>query len=312
MSASPQTPPGQEWSNGSGLECCVWVRAAAKLSPMKILIPLLSLFFIACSTPKKEEIKSESLAEFPPNESCISIYDMKEKKFTYVSDPANCYERIPACSTFKIPLAVMAFDTGIIKDKNSPMKWDGVNRTIPAWNKDHTAESWMKDSVVWYSQELTPKIGLKKIEDYLKHFRYGNQDMSSGIKYAWLTPAPFMKEPMSNSLRISGIEQSYFLRDLFWASHPRVSREAQRKGRRLLPEIVNGKNVLQGKTGSGFIGEKNELRVGWYVGHLLSGGKQYIVVSNFVDKQKLPGEPSYGGAQAREMLLMELRKQKLW
>lgn len=280
---------------------------------MKKIISLLCFFILSsCSSPKKEEVQSASFAEFPPNDSCISIYDMKEKKFSYVSDTANCFERYPACSTFKIPLAVMAFDSGVIKDKNSLMKWDGVTRTIPAWNKDHTADSWMKDSVVWYSQKLTPKIGLKKIEDYLKYFRYGNQDMSSGIKYAWLTPAPFMKEPMSNSLRISGMEQVFFLRDLFWGSLPRVSRESQRKARALLAETVNGENVLRGKTGSGFIGEKNELRVGWFVGHLLSGDKEYIVVSNFVDKQKLPGDPTYGGAQAREMLLMELRKQKLW
>jgi len=33
MSISPSTPPGQEWSNGSGLECCVLVQAAAKANP---------------------------------------------------------------------------------------------------------------------------------------------------------------------------------------------------------------------------------------------------------------------------------------
>lgn len=279
---------------------------------MKILtfIALLSLF--SCASRKSETSNGALLAEQPPVESCMMFYDLKKKEFSYVSDTANCYERYPAASTFKIPLAVMAFEEDILKDQNTLYKWDKIERPIPAWNRDHTAESWMRDSVVWYSQRITPKLGEKKIEEYLKYFRYGNQDMSSGVKFAWLTPSPFMKEPMSNSLRISAVEQAYFLRDLWWGILPRVTRKSQREAKRLLAVDKKGNSILRGKTGSGYIGEKNDLRIGWFVGHLRSGQQEYIVISNFVDKQKPDARAGYGGYQAKDMLLQELQKRNLW
>lgn len=240
------------------------------------------------------------------------FYDLKQNKFSYVSNPAHCYERYPAASTFKIPLAVMAFEEGILKDANTTFTWDKVERFLPAWNKDHNAATWMKESVVWFSQRITPKLGEKKIEEYLKYFRYGNQDMSSGVKYAWLTPSLSQKEPMSNSLRISGVEQVYFLRNLWWGTLPRVNRDSQRQARQLLAAEENERGILRGKTGSGYIGEKNELRIGWFVGHLKSGEKEYIVVSNFVDNNKLPSDAPFGGSVAKEILLQELKKHELW
>ena len=277
---------------------------------MKILIHLILIFIISCSfSPKKEAVISEV---FPPSDNCIVLYNLNSRKFEYVSDVANCHERYPAASTFKIPLAVMAFDAGVLKDPDSGMKWDKVERMIPDWNKDHNAQSWMKDSVVWFSQRMTPKIGMKKIETYLKNFRYGNQDMSSGLKYAWLTPAPFMKEPMSNSLRISAIEQAFFLRELWIVSLPMVSKESQRLAKSLIVKEPSSQGVLRGKTGSGFIGEYSDLRIGWFVGHLKSSQAEYIVVSNFVDKQKIPGEKTFGGKQAKAMLINELKARNLW
>lgn len=53
----------------------------------------------------------------------------------------------------------------------------------------------MQFSVVWVSQEITQKIGLNKIKNYLKDFDYGNQDFSgdkernNGLTEAWLKVA---------------------------------------------------------------------------------------------------------------------------
>ncbi|HBS51609.1 MAG TPA: penicillin binding protein transpeptidase domain-containing protein, partial [Coxiellaceae bacterium] len=44
----------------------------------------------------------------------------------------RCNERVFACSTFKIPIAIMAFDQKILQDENTVIKWDQITReTVP-------------------------------------------------------------------------------------------------------------------------------------------------------------------------------------
>ncbi len=45
----------------------------------------------------------------------------------------------PACSTFKVALALMAFDKALLKDESTFFKWDGKDHGMAAWNKDQTA-----------------------------------------------------------------------------------------------------------------------------------------------------------------------------
>ena len=46
--------------------------------------------------------------------------------------------QLPA-STFKIPNSIIALETGVVADPDKDIfKWDGVVRSIEAWNKDHT------------------------------------------------------------------------------------------------------------------------------------------------------------------------------
>jgi beta-lactamase class D len=49
--------------------------------------------------------------------------------------------QLPA-STFKIPNSIIALETGVVADPDKDIfKWDGVKRSIEAWNKDHTLRS---------------------------------------------------------------------------------------------------------------------------------------------------------------------------
>lgn len=62
----------------------------------------------------------------------------------------------------------------------------------------------MKESCVWYSQVLTKELGMKKFQDYVTKFSYGNMDLSgdkgqkNGLTHAWV----------ASSLRISAEEQA--------------------------------------------------------------------------------------------------------
>lgn len=206
----------------------------------------------------------------------------------------------------------MAYDSGVLKNETKPeFKWNGEYSAIESWNIDQNPTSWMRNSVVWMSQEITPKIGAEKIQNYLISFEYGNQDMSGGLKYAWLTPAPFVREPMQNSLKISGFEQVTFLKKL-WHRELSASQLAQTMTQKIMTHDVSPKGfTLIGKTGSGFRDENLDYRLGWFVGHLQSEKSEYIVVLNYSDKQKQPAGV-FGGREAKELALKLLSDKGIW
>lgn len=264
---------------------------------MKNILKASLLILLGCSSAPK----------FTDKDVCILVYNMTDRRYEYKENDKQCHVRFPTCSTFKVPLSVMAFDAKVLKDKTTKFKWDGEKRFLDVWNKDHTADSWMKESVVWYSQKLTPMIGEKRISDYLQKFSFGNGDMSGGLKSAWLTPAG----PERNSLKINAHEQIAFTEKL-WRGELEASQYAMTTTQEILAQDSSPKgNILKGKTGSGLVGEKQDLRLGWYVGHLQAGKKEYILVVNFVDKQNQPGK-TFGGMEAKAIGIDTFKELDLW
>jgi beta-lactamase class D len=232
-------------------------------------------------------------AIFKGKNACFLLVDLESGKTVAQYNPKRCAQRVSACSTFKIPIAVMAFDQGILSDQDTPIHWDGVDRGNPDWNRDQTPKTWLKSSTVWVSQWITPQIGMEKIKQYLASFRYGNQDMSGGITTAWL----------SSTLKISPFEQVDFLRR-FWRGGLAVRPDATDSTKASLPEERSASgDELQGKTGSGYSdprGDRGGRQVGWFVGHLSSEGKEYVFALDFEDDAR-PADPSPGGLRARAM-----------
>src|SRR5215217_3133008 len=107
----------------------------------------------------------------------------------------NCEERFTPASTFKIPLSVMGYDSGFLKDAHNPTlpfkkgyaDWGGDN-----WKQPTDATRWMKYSVVWFSQQITAFLGEDKLTEYARQFDYGNADFSgdpaknNGLERAWI------------------------------------------------------------------------------------------------------------------------------
>jgi beta-lactamase class D len=205
---------------------------------------------------------------FQNKEGCFILYDLKADKTAYRFNETRCARREPPCSTFKVALSLMAFDQGILKDETTTFRWDGVDRGNPNWNRDTSAADWIKNSVVWYSQRLTPQLGPKTIKDYLARFDYGNQDISGGLTKFWL----------GSSLKISADEQLQFW-ERFWRGELPVSRHATDTTKKItFLETSPSGLTLSGKTGS-HISENDEL--GWFVGHLEGTKGEYIVIVNF-------------------------------
>lgn len=169
--------------------------------------------------------------------------------------------RYSPCSTFKIPHALFALDSGVISKENSFQKWNGTDYRIQAWNKDQTLASAIKNSVVWYFVNTSDMIGENSMQAYLDKINYGNKDMEGGGAF-WLNA----------SLEVSILEQLDLLVKLYNNQLP-FSEEDQDYVKSLLLLERRGNRALYGKTGGG---DQN----GWFVGYVetsLDNGENKLV-----------------------------------
>jgi beta-lactamase class D len=246
---------------------------------------------------------------FKNTDACFIVYDVHGGEIVNVYGEEHCRERYTACSTFKVPLAVMAFDAGVLQDEKTLFEWDGVKRSIAAWNQDQTATTWMQNSVVWYSQNITALLGAEKLKSYLKAFDYGNQDFSGGLTSAWLTPTKSDKAA-SGTLKISAFEQLEFWQK-FWKNELPVKPEAIAKTKNLVfLENTPSGYAFHGKTGSGYLDDSNG-DFGWFVGHIEGHGHEYLTVTTFT-RAKQAADPDYPGLVAREVTEKILKDNGLW
>jgi beta-lactamase class D len=245
-------------------------------------------------------------------DGCFILFDLKANKQVAKYGDKRCAEQVAACSTFKVPLALMAFDRKVLKDESTELKWDGIDREIKSWNRDHTAASWLSNSVVWYSQALTPKLGKDVVGKYLADFGFGNHDMSGGITTAWLTVGP-LKEVTQSTLKISADQQLEFFKRL-WRDQLPVSKHASATTKKIthLEKSPNGYD-LSGKTGSGYLVHTKEkkVRIGWFVAHLQGNKQDLVAVTAFTDYRKDPPY-QYAGLAAKDITKSILSDLGFW
>lgn len=282
---------------------------------MRASLFLLSFVFqfstlVLAETVNLSVIQSETLSDADPfngAKGCFLLYDLKTNNYVKVIGENNCKEQLPACSTFKVPLAVMAFDSGALKDENQILKWDGVKDSRPEVNQDHDAKGWLKNSVVWFSQRITTELGTKKLQKYLDDFSYGNKDIRGGLTQAWLV-RPSAKGP---ALKISGYEQIDFMKKL-WTDALPASKTAMQLARDISFLETSPKGFkLNGKTGSNYFDKARKQRLGWFIAHIEKDGREYISATNFVDQQP-QNEKTVGGPKAKEITKTILASEGLW
>lgn len=271
-----------------------------------VMLILTALASCAKSTSKLTDASDKDFV-FKDVKGCFLLYNLKTKTFDKVINEANCHERFPACSSFKVPLAVMAFDSGILKDENVVLSWDGKRGFRPEEKHDHNAKTWMRDSVVWFSQDITPKLGKKKLQKYLADFNYGNQNLSEGITTAWLTSP----SKGNKGLNISAYEQVEFMKKL-WSDALPVSPRSMEITRKITYLETSPKGFkLSGKTGSNFYDKEKKFHLGWFIAHIQKDGQEYIAVTNISDLKPYP-KPGYGGPRAKQMTKEILATEGLW
>lgn len=197
-------------------------------------------------------------------------------------------ERYAPCSTFKIPLALIGYDTNVLKDENSPLI--PYDKKYPAplesWKSEQTPKNWIKNSCVWYSQEIVERMGMEKIKKYLADFKYGNQDMSGGNPHSWL----------GASLEISPEEQIAFMRKMLNGKLPLQASSFEKTRKILYIETFDNGVNFYGKTGTG---NSRNTSVGWFAGWVEKGKKAYIVLM-FLKNYKPCGDALPGGPAAKK------------
>lgn len=200
-----------------------------------------------------------------------------------------CDRQVSPASTFKVPLALMGFDAGILVDEHTP-RWD-YKPEFKAVKRDHKPVDptiWEKDSVVWFSQQITRKLGQQRFAGYIASLGYGNQDISGnrgkkdGLTHSWL----------SSSLKISPQQQVALMRGIVNRSLP-LSAKAFKMTEAVLPDFDAGGWRVTGKTGTGWLpgkeGQPDRSRpLGWFVGWAEKDGRKIVFANLFVNEGKSP------------------------
>jgi len=225
------------------------------------------------------DIRPEStLAEPSP---CSVLADARRTTFVLyrvsdrqliVCNKERATRRFTPASTFKIPHALLALESGAVSDEHLPFKWDGRGRGLAAWNKDTSLREAVAASTVWVFQDVAGKVGHRKEADHVRRLRYGNMEVGdiSRLRDFWL----------SGPLSISANEQIRFLERLRSSSLSADPKNQQRVTAMLRLRSCGANCTIYGKTGAVLpIDEEGFLRagspvllppgeapVGWFVG----------------------------------------------
>src|SRR5271156_1074593 len=206
--------------------------------------------------PQRSEIREDLARHFTDEGTVGTFVGYKVDDYLVIASDKNRSgeAKLPA-STFKIPNSLIALETGVVGDPDKDVfKWDGVTRSIEAWNKDHTLRSAIAASAVPVYQEIARRIGAERMQKYLDLFDYGNRDIGGGIDQFWL----------SGALRIDPVQQVDFVDRLRRGTLP-VSKRSQDLVRDILPVTKVGDAVIRAK--SGLLGaEIGKPSLGWMVG----------------------------------------------
>src|SRR5690242_862350 len=114
----------------------------------------------ACSPNNVTEDKSlKKYFDAHHLQGSFGLFDNSLGLFTIYNLPRFRDSAYLPASTFKIVNSLVGIQTGVAKDENMVIPWDGVTRPIAEWNKDMTMKEAFNVSCVPWFQELARRIG---------------------------------------------------------------------------------------------------------------------------------------------------------
>jgi beta-lactamase class D len=247
-------------SHGIRILCYHYDEGGKQFMRIRRFLPIVSLLVLLVSVSRpqpKTEVRDDFKKLFDAFgvTGSFALHDLNNDSYVFCNEAQFKKPFIPA-STFKICNSLIGLETGVIKDENFVIKWDGMVRPVVDWNKDQDLRTAFKNSTVPYYQELARRVGGKRMKYWLDKAKYGNADTSGGIDRFWLT----------GGLRITPEQQIIFLLRLYKNDLPFSVRSIDIVKRIMIAQDTTG-YVLRAKTGSG---EQENKNIGWYVGYLES------------------------------------------
>ncbi len=191
----------------------------------------------------------------------IVIYDLARNKYT-VFDKARMNTGFIPASTSKVIHALIFLDSGALKDENETLKWDGIKRSIEAWNQDHNLRSAFKVSTVWFYHEVSKRLTRQTMQRYYDLSNYGNRSTNGFGEAYWV----------KGDLRVTPREQVEFLVRLYENRVP-FAPQVIEKVKDIMIEEKTDKYTLRAKTGWS---DAYTPQVGWLIGYVEKGTEAYF------------------------------------
>ena len=233
-----------------------------------LLITNYTLLIISC-TPNNVKTDNSLKTYFDQQQvtGTFGLYDNGTGQFlVYNLSRFKDSAYLPA-STFKIVNSLIGIETGRIVNEKMVIKWDGVTRAVPEWNKDLGMDSAFKVSAVPYYQEVARRIGKDTMQFWLDSLKYGNKKIGGKVDTFWL----------DNSLKITADEEMGLVKKLYFSQLP-FQKRTQDIVKKVMIQEDNANYRLCYKTGWGH--RENGNALGWIVGWIEENRHPYFFAMN--------------------------------
>jgi beta-lactamase class D len=237
--------------------------------------------------------------------SCTTLMDAASGR--RLLHDGQCDARATPASIFNIVVSLMGYDSGILVDEHTPLMpfKPGYVNWNEDWRIDTDPSSWIRNSTVWYAQQVTTQLGEARFQHYIQSFGYGNRDVSgdagkhNGLTESWI----------GSSLTISPDEQLDFLRKVVNHQLPVSARAHEMTAKLLRQRTLDNGWTIYGKTGTATRtlanGDADNHQYGWFVGWATKGTRTIVFTRMMLDER----QELYAGARAREFFLRDVATQ---
>ncbi len=249
---------------------------------LSCFIPLLS---VSANAPDQEH------AVFSHTDEKITDLDLREEFGSYfgsfvlydsadnswqIYNKDHALTRTAPASTYKIYSALLGLETGAISQEQSTIPWNGQEYIYPTWNADQDLASAMQHSVTWYFQALDRKVGLARIQKFIRRIRYGNQTVTGNTDHYWI----------DGGLKISPVEQVELLKNLYDNAFGFSKEHIDLVKQSILLE-TGSSGTLYGKTGT--ISTQGKNTSGWLIGYVEMNGRNCFFAVNIQKEDQADG-----------------------
>jgi beta-lactamase class D len=267
------------------------------LAAMNNLCPFFFAFVLCLLTPQAfaadsspRDIGRPDLAFLFAERGLDGCFVVQSGADTIRVNPERAASRFRPASTFKIVNALVALESGVAPDADLLLRWDGIERELPGWNRDLTLEQAFRVSAVWYYVELGRLNGRERLAAAMRALDYGNAD-ATGSDQFWI----------DGPLRISADEQARMMGRLARGEAPFSARSlGLLRQIMLLDKGVDGRGAwaLYAKTGMAAKGGgAGDVLVGWLVGFVERGGVVFPFALNISPQGGGKPGPDFGPAR---------------